>query len=143
MQQNQSPPIGASQRSGHRLPSPLNPSCWRSDQVKGTLKRGGTWSDDDWVIRQPDGYPISADSLLHDLRDAEIALGLPHVSFHDLRHIPATLLLKAGVDLKTVQHLLGHESIVTTGNIYAHVTKRMKRDAANKLDEAFRHTSKP
>ena len=115
---------------------------WRGEQVKHTVRRGGTWSEDDWVIRQPDGFPVNPDTLLHDLRDAETAIEMPCVSFHDLRHTHATLLLEAGTDLKTVQDRLGHESIVTTGNIYAHVTGNMKRDAADKLDNSFRNASK-
>ena len=115
---------------------------WRAEQVRHTVRRGGTWSDADWVLRQPEGHPISPDTLLHELREAEVAAKVPQVSFHDLRHTHATLLLEAGVDLKSVQDRLGHESIVTTGNTYAHVTGRMKRDAADKLDDSFRRPSK-
>ena len=134
-------------KSGKRRDLPIGEDLtqtlksWRGEQVKHTLQRGGTWSEDDWVIRQPDGFPINPDTLLHELRKAEIKLDLPHVSFHDLRHTHATLLLEAGIDLKTVQDRLGHESIVTTGNIYAHVTGHMKRDAVDALDNSFRKRS--
>ena len=44
---------------------------------------------------------------------------LPWVGFHDLRRYRATQWVRQGVDLRTVQELLGHADIVTTMR-YAH-----------------------
>jgi integrase len=39
---------------------------------------------------------------------------------HDLRHTAATLWLRNGIDLKTVQHWLGQASARMTANVYTH-----------------------
>lgn len=61
-------------------------------------------------------------------------VGIPHATIHDLRHTFATRLLEQGESLKVVQELLGHADIRTTGNIYSHVSAKVKRDAVDKLD---------
>lgn len=50
-------------------------------------------------------------------------------SAHKLRHTAATLMLQNGVDVRTLQELLGHENLNTT-QIYTHVESDMLRDAA-------------
>ena len=46
------------------------------------------------------------------------------VTPHILRHTYATSLLMAGTNIKVVQHLLGHEKVDTTLNIYTHLLER-------------------
>ncbi|HET9394184.1 MAG TPA: site-specific integrase [Candidatus Rubrimentiphilum sp.] len=63
--------------------------------------------------------------------------GLPHIRLHDLRHSFATMALEAGVDLKMVSEALGHSTIATTADLYAHVTASLRKDAAAKIDGAL------
>lgn len=57
----------------------------------------------------------------------------PNHRFHDLRHTHATLLISAGVDVKTVSRRLGHSSVNMTLNIYTHVLPAMDKKASDTI----------
>lgn len=59
------------------------------------------------------------------------------VTPHQLRHTYITNLLLAGVDVKTVQVLAGHEHAKTTLDIYTHLTYNQPKDLISKVNQAF------
>lgn len=63
---------------------------------------------------------------------AEIAGIRKKISPHTFRHSFATHLLKNGADLRSIQMMLGHESITTT-EIYTHLDDNSMRDAVLKF----------
>ena len=77
-------------------------------------------------------YPIHSTAVQRACRQAAMVAGLrKRVTTHTLRHSYATSLLEMGVDLRTIQVLLGHTSLNTT-SIYLHVAKGAKPGAGAK-----------
>lgn len=60
-------------------------------------------------------------------------VNVPKIRFHGLQHTHATLSLESVMSLKEVQERLGHGSIKTTGDVYAHATNDMRK----KLSDLF------
>lgn len=86
-----------------------------------------------YVFTDEHGQPLRPGTVTHKFHRLVAASGLPPVRLHDLRHGAATLALAAGVDLKTVQDMLGHSTIVTTADIYTSVLPEIRRTAAQAI----------
>jgi integrase len=65
-----------------------------------------------------DGRPIRPEYLTHRFGILIKELDLPPIRLHDLRHGAATIALASHTDLKVIQQMLGHSSIVTTADTY-------------------------
>lgn len=91
----------------------------------------GTYDPSDWVFLNHRGGQMSRVAFGRALKVRAKAAGITQrIYAHLLRHTCATHLLAGGANLRAVQELLGHASIVTT-QIYTHLS-------ANDLREAFR-----
>jgi integrase len=88
------------------------------------------WQDSGYLFTMPDGAPLHPDWLTRRFRRLVTLSGLPPVRLHDLRHGAASLALAAGADLKTVQAMLGHASIVLTADTYTSVLPELLADSA-------------
>lgn len=56
-------------------------------------------------------------------------------TMHQFRHTYATLLYKAGVDVKTAQEFLGHSSVNITLDIYTHLEEKTREQGAEKMND--------
>ena len=102
-----------------------------------------------WKERKPRGWlfpghpptrPLHATVIQRAFKAAKQAAQIAKpVSFHSLRHSFATQLLESGVNVRTIQALLGHRSLGTT-QAYTHVAGDYLRQTLSPLD-ALRQTS--
>ena len=76
---------------------------------------------EDYLFLNRFGKPLSRISIFKLVKDQAMAAGIQkEISPHTFRHSFATHLIENGADLRIVQEMLGHESILTT-EIYTHI----------------------
>lgn len=97
------------------------------------LNCGSLWHETGFVFTQWDGkamYPGTPSRWFSKFLKAN---SLRPITFHQLRHTSATLLINENVNIREVSKRLGHSNTSTTLNIYAHALKAADEDASNKL----------
>lgn len=103
----------------------------RQRQVEERLAFGSAYdTSHDLVFRHEDGSPIHPELFTEWFQKCVEAAGLPHMRFHDLRHLHATMGLAAGVHPLVMSKRLGHANVGITLDTYSHVIPQMDRDAA-------------
>ena len=81
-----------------------------------------------YVFLNLHGHRLTRIAIFQFIKQAALDAGIKKtVSPHSLRHSFATELVQNGADLRAVQEMLGHESLVTT-EIYTHLSRQYLRD---------------
>ncbi len=125
----------------------------RADQEENRRLLGTDYHDHGLVFCQTDGKPLHMHNVvrrdfrrvigLQTLRQrlkkqgvAEEALpkGLPVIRFHDLRHLHASYLARAGVPAKVAQERLGHATPGFTMQVYTHTLAGQQEAAARAIE---------
>src|SRR5271154_4812450 len=128
--------IESSTKSGRvrRVPLP--------DQAAGALdrlsKRENFIGENELVFCNALGRHLDGSALRRRFKRARDAAGLRPLRFHDLRHTYGSLLAAAGVDLVTIQAVMGHSDLATTGR-YLHA--RPASEQAETFTRAFEPAS--
>jgi len=97
---------------------------------------GADYQAGDLIFANPDGSLLKPDSVSAAVSLLFRRLKLPKgISLHSLRHTHTSELLASGVPLPAVSARLGHGSIRTTQEIYAHMIHGQDDDAVDRLEE--------
>lgn len=101
----------------------LNPACQKALQDWMVDRNALTLVDQNALFVTPQNRKRISRAAVHKLVKKHLAaagLDSSQYSSHKLRHTAATLMLKNGVDVRTLQEVLGHDHLNTT-QIYTHV----------------------
>lgn len=91
------------------------------------IKKG----DEDTLFLNRRGGHLSRAMIFTIIKDLAVKIGLnKKISPHTFRHSFATHLLENGADLRSIQLMLGHESITTT-EIYVHLDRKFLTEVVN------------
>ena len=101
---------------------------------------GTAWNtrDKEIVFRGTFGNAVSPPSMTLWLRHFCERYNLKHLCTHDFRHLNASLLIRYGCDIKTVQQNLGHAQASTTLDIYAYPFKETQTAISECISESIK-----
>lgn len=114
---------------------------WKAKQNEIKMSVRASYNDDDLIFTNTLGNNMCPRGLTEKFHKIIELADVTKIRFHDLRHTHATISLEAGMSLKEVQDKLGHASIKTTGDVYAHVTDNMKKQSSELFDEYIKKQS--
>jgi len=110
-----------------------------ADMLRTWRMRHPEAGEDDLVFPSPrnPARPFAHNRALERLQKTARALGLPHVTFHRLRHWNATVMDEAGVPMRVMKARLGHSSLHTTER-YMEARRQEGMRAAEAVSERLR-----
>ena len=104
--------------------------------LDGTEEIPADYKEISFVCLRPDGCLELPSTLSIVCQSVAKRLdGFENFHFHQLLHTYTSNLLSNGAAPKDVQELLGHSDVSTTMNVYAHSTRKAKRNSARLLDK--------
>ena len=106
----------------------------RRIQAQEKLAAGGSWRNPDLVFPNTLGGVNRRATVYENFQRHREKASLPRMRFHDLRDTAGTLMIRAGVDIRTVADILDHADPAMTLRRYAHVLPDMRERAANLID---------
>ena len=110
---------------------------YKNQQIQQRLKLGSAWHNEPYVFVLDDGKAISTNLPYKWFINFLKRHNLPKITFHQLRHTNASLLISEGEDIVTVSGRLGHADKNITLNIYSHLIKSREAQVANKMDAFY------
>ncbi|WP_251516508.1 MULTISPECIES: tyrosine recombinase XerC [Staphylococcus] len=106
---------------------PFGEFCKQSIERYQSMFSPLNYQDHNYLLVNMNGAPITERGVRYVLNDiVKRTSGVTDIHPHKLRHTFATHMLNEGADLRTVQSLLGHVNLSTTGR-YTHVTNEQLR----------------
>ncbi|MBT3320508.1 MAG: site-specific integrase, partial [Clostridia bacterium] len=109
----------------------------KKTQLAERLRYGNVYNDMGLLFCTELGGYLSPRNINRKVYKLVEKLGLPHISFHSLRHTFATRAFENDMKPKAIQEILGHSDISTTLNTYTHLLEDTKHKEMSKLENMF------
>lgn len=111
-------------------------------EAEETAKRAGrdpaqAWTDSGLVFTTKHGEPLSRHTVSHEFKKVLTAVGIPDLTFHDLRGSCVSIQAALGIPLHVAQDILAHEDPSTTAKYYLEVFPEEQRAAVELLAGAL------
>jgi integrase len=104
----------------------------QEEQQRERLAACQLWQEGGWVFASPTGTPLIPRTDWDEWKRLLQAAGLRDGRLHDARHTAGTILLILGVPERVVVEIMGWSSTAMAKR-YQHVTKRVRRDVAQRI----------
>lgn len=121
----------------------------KEEQEKVKENNAPIYQDEGFIFATNEGYPktithiaLRMRRLLTMMNEGKEEHEKKHLTPHSFRHTHTSLLIEANVHIKEIQERLGHSDINTTMDIYAHITKDIKKEASQRFSNLMESLSK-
>lgn len=108
---------------------------WKHKQNQIKMQYRDTFLDLNFIFADKTGHPTPARNFNYKLSTYARKANVPQITPHALRHTYTALLIEAEIDVKEIQIRLGHSSIKTTLDVYAHISKDKKLKSINQFND--------
>jgi integrase len=95
---------------------------------------GDAWEHPEHMFVSQIGTYLDSSNVRRAWIAIEKAVNVPHARLHDARHLHVSLLVKSGVDVRTIADRIGHTNAAFTLKQYAHAFDEQRQAAAIPLD---------
>jgi integrase len=113
---------------------------YRDHKSEYAAALGDKWQDTDRLFTAWNGLAMYTNAPEEFFKKFCAKHSLRTVTLHSFRHLNASMLINAGLDVKTVQAAMGHSHATTTMNIYAHEFQTAQARASEAVGNALRLT---
>ena len=110
---------------------------YKQKQAEDKLKLGSAWENGEYLFKHDDGQDLHPTRPYKWFMNFLKRHNLPKITFHELRHTNASLLIANGVDAVTLSKRLGHADKTVTLNTYSHAIQSKETQAATTMDNLY------
>lgn len=113
----------------------------RAQQAKAREVIGDAWAHPEHMFTTAIGTYLDVSNVRRSWNAIEAKAGVPHARLHDARHLHASMLIRHGLDARTVADRLGHTNPAFTMKQYTHAFEEQRLKAAVPLTTLLGSTS--